>query len=225
MGVARATAKGVCGPMQPERYKAEIERLCSEPDRLRRKMRFVGLLSRLLEPEGVVPILVGGTALEFYTFGEYSTADVDLVLSGREEAARALEMLGFQREGRHWYSCDLDLAVEIPDNVLAGALEKTVTVSVEGEKVRVIGPEDLVVDRLTAAKFWKARTDLDWAAAVLLLHQDRIDPEYLEQAATREGVSDFLVQAMKKRDEMSRARGRAARFSPGPERKPGGPRA
>ncbi|MBC7107078.1 MAG: UbiD family decarboxylase [Firmicutes bacterium] len=203
----------------------EIDKLGSETDRLRRKLRFVGLLSRLLEPEGVVPILVGGTALEFYTFGEYSTADVDLVLSGREEAARALEMLGFQREGRHWYSGDLDLAVEIPDNVLAGALEKTVTVSVEGEKVRVIGPEDLIVDRLAAAKFWKARTDLDWAAAVLLLHQDRIDPEYLEQAAAREGVSDFLVQAMKKRDEMSGARRRAPRFSPGPERKPGGPRA
>ncbi|MGQ9532278.1 MAG: UbiD family decarboxylase [Desulfotomaculales bacterium] len=211
--------------MRPGEYGAEIERLCSEPDRLRRKLRFVGLLSRLLEAEGVLPILVGGTALEFYTFGEYSTADVDLVLSGREKAARVLEMLGFRREGRHWYSADLDIAVEIPDNVLAGALEKTVTVSVEGEKVRVIGPEDLIVDRLAAAKFWKTRTDLEWAATVLLLHQDRIDPEYLERAAAREGVSDFLVQAMKKRDEMSRARGRAPRFSPGPERKPGGPRA
>ena len=112
--------------MQPEEYKAEIDRLCSEPDRLRRKLRFVGLLSGLLEPEGVVPILVGGTALEFYTFGEYSTADVDLVLSGREKAA-----------------------------------------------------------------------------------------------AAKEGVSDFLMQAMKKREEMSKGKGGALRFSPRPEKKRG----
>jgi hypothetical protein len=130
-------------------------------------------------------------------------------------------MLGFRREGRHWYSGDLDIAVEIPDNVLAGALEKTVTVSVEGEKVRVIGPEDLIVDRLAAAKFRKARSDLDWAAAVLLLHQDRIDPEYLEKAAAREGVSDFLIQAMKKREEMSKRKDGALRFWPRPESKRG----
>lgn len=183
-------------------YKAQVRKICREHDELKRKLKFVGLLSEILAPEGIVPVLVGGTALEFYTFGGYATSDVDIVVSGRKKAAEVLEEIGFQREGRHWYNEEMDVAVEIPDKALAGSLEKTVTVSIDGKKVRVIGPEDLLVDRLAAAKFWKVQGDLDWAVSLLLLHRDKIDREYLEKAAAKEDVSDTLAEVLKRYESL-----------------------
>lgn len=187
-----------------EARKTKIDKIRLEPDKLRRKLKFLGLLTRLLKPEGVVPILVGGTALEFYTFGEYATGDIDLVLPERKKAAQVLEALGFQRAGRHWYSEEVDIAVEIPGDTLAGAIEKVVSVFVDGERIYVIGPEDLIVDRLNAAKFWNVRSDLDWAAGMLLLHSNKIDIEYLREAAAKGGISDFLAQAVERCKEMQR---------------------
>lgn len=173
------------------------EKKTGEPDYLRKKLKFVAQLTERLRPENVAPILVGGTALEFYTFGGYESMDVDLVISGRERAARVLEEeFGFQREGRHWYNEDLDIAIEIPDHVLAGSREKVVPVIVEGKVLYVIGVEDLIVDRLAAAKFWKVEADAEWAAALLTLHGDKIDWEYLRKRAQEENVVDFLERAV-----------------------------
>lgn len=74
--------------------KAQIEEVGREPDELRRKLKFLGILYELLEPEGVAPVLVGGTALEFYTFGSYTTSDVDLVAKRRDRVAEALSAIG-----------------------------------------------------------------------------------------------------------------------------------
>ncbi len=84
---------------------------------------------------------------------------------------RVLEEMGFARRfgERHWYHEDLDVAIEIPDEFLAGSMEKVAIVEVNGMETYVIGIEDLVVDRLAAAKFWKSRADAHWAAKLLVL--------------------------------------------------------
>lgn len=75
-----------------------VKRLKSLENPLKR--RLVGILTRELEKKNVIPILVGGNALELYTLGGYSTSDVDLVCSDRKLAGEILEMLGFKKFGR-----------------------------------------------------------------------------------------------------------------------------
>lgn len=180
-----------------EDLKKHLRTLTGEKDPLKKSLGVLAVLTAALKPMGIKPILVGGRALEFYTLGGYATKDMDLVINGREQAKEVLAALGFLRRPgeRHWYHEELDLAVEIPDEVLAGSPDKVVAVEINGLEAFIIGIEDLIVDRLAAAKFWQSPADLQWAAKLLALHAGEIDRQYLEEAARRKGVDDVLAQA------------------------------
>ena len=182
-----------------EDLKKIILTLHREQDPLKKTLGFLAALTAALKHTGVKPILVGGRALEFYTFGGYATRDIDLVVNGREETKAVLTAMGFlHRPGeRHWYHEELDLAVEIPDEHLAGSPEKITTVEINEWEVFIIGVEDLIIDRLAAAKFWKSPADSQWAAKLLALHAQEIDLKYLQEAARREKVADVLKEAIK----------------------------
>jgi len=79
------------------------ERIRAAQTELEKKLLIVGELTRRLAPEGIRPIIVGGTAVEIYSAGEYQTYDVDLVVAPRERAIQVLEAMGFQRMGRVWH--------------------------------------------------------------------------------------------------------------------------
>ncbi len=95
------------------------QRLQKASSRLERKLLLVGELTRRLQSKGVIPVIVGGTALEVYTVGNYLTADLDLVASAYPEVAKELEAMRFQREGRIWYHPDWELVVGISIEQLA----------------------------------------------------------------------------------------------------------
>lgn len=176
-----------------------LNSLKREKNPLRRALGVLAVLTEALKPQGIKPILVGGRALEFYTLGGYATKDIDLVVSGRERVKPVLEEMGFSRRfgKRHWYHEELDVAIEIPDEILVGSSEKIVTVEIDGMEVLVIGIEDLAIDRLAAAKFWESRADAQWAAKLLALHMNDIDLEYLKKAARERHVEDVLAEALK----------------------------
>lgn len=174
--------------------KNELKKALSIPDRLQRALHVVGLWSELLKPLGIRPVVVGGTAVEFYTFGAYMTYDVDLVCSHRSEALAQLESLGFEQSPslRHWYHKDLAMVVEIPDEQLAGSLAKVVGVDVGAYTAYIIGVEDLILDRLRAQVHWKSTQDGEWARRLLFLHKQTLDWDYLVQMAAKEDLSEAL---------------------------------
>ncbi len=63
-----------------------------------------GILAEISEklPKNKKPILVGGSAVEFYTRGTYKSLDIDL-LADREALEKVLEKMGFSKIGRHWF--------------------------------------------------------------------------------------------------------------------------
>lgn len=177
-----------------------IQQLSKEENLLKKSLKAVAILTELLKERGIKPILVGGRALEFYTLGGYATKDIDLVINGREYAKEALEKMGFKKLSgeRHWYNTDLDLAIEIPDEYLAGSTDKLTSIEIDGMHVFVIGIEDLILDRLAAAKFWESMQDAEWAIKLIALHYNDIDFDYLKKEAYEHQVEDSLNNTIEK---------------------------
>jgi len=157
-------------------------------DRYRTMVEIAAILTELLEPNGVKPVIVGGLAVEIYTRSQYTTMDVDLIVSRRDLAKHILEQLGFVQEGRHWYHPEVDASIEIPGEQLAGASEDKITriTLSSGRHVYVIGLEDLILDRLSACVYWKSYLDCEWAQRMVKLHYDILDLEYLLGQAGKE---------------------------------------
>lgn len=167
-----------------------LERARGIRDRLERKVFLAAVLAEALKGEGVRPIIVGGTAVEFYTLGGYSTLDLDLVCSRVERLDELLGSLGFNRYGRHWYREDLDLAVEIPGSVFSGSEERLTKVEIEGLVAYMVGVEDIIADRLRAYVYWKSEDDGRWARRIALLHREKIDWAYLEERSKGDGTQE-----------------------------------
>lgn len=157
-----------------------MEGLREERDSLRKRLIALGLLADRLAESDIEPILVGGTALEFYTAGGYATQDVDLALPLAPEVDAAFAELGFEKEGRYWFREDLDLLFEAPAPAgLPGEDAPRTVVEVEGLRVVILGVEDLLLDRLRAAVHWQSEEDRRWARRLALLYADRLDWPYL----------------------------------------------
>lgn len=160
----------------------ELARLAGEADPRRRRLLALGLLTAQLAPHDVVPILVGGAALEFYTAGGYATHDVDLALPHGPDVDAAFAALGFRKEGRFWYHADLDLLFEAPAPAgLPGEDAPRTEVSVGGLRVVIVGVEDLLIDRLRAWVHWKSEEDGRWTRRLAHLYAHRLDWRYLRE--------------------------------------------
>lgn len=148
----------------------------SEPDRLTRHLLLAAAITELVDP---APPIVGGTAEQYWARDEYVETDLDMCGELPPEAIRALRQLGFHRVGRYW---ELDgqhvLAMEFPEGTLAGDQARVVEDSIRGHRFRVIGIDDLYLDRLRQA------------TAKPLADEDRLASAYA-LLATRAAIMDF----------------------------------
>ncbi len=138
-----------------------------------------------------IPVLVGGAAVELYTGGSYTTGDFDFVGQVPSRVARVLEKEGFRKEGRHWIHEDFEIFVEFPGSAVAPG-ERTAVLEIDGIRILTLSPEDLIVDRLAAWKFWRSETDGISAYLIWRAQERRLDHERLVSVALRGDVSDEL---------------------------------
>lgn len=171
----------------------ELQRIASIENLVDRKMYFMGLLTREAEKRGVRPIVVGGSAVDFYTEGIFPSYDIDLVGS-REIIGEILEKtFNFKPIGRHWVNEQIGLFIEIPGTHPAGDIDKIVTIRIEDLTVYVLGLEDLIMDRIRACVYWKSQTDCAQARFMIGQYQNRLDLRYLEKIARDE----YLLKVLK----------------------------
>ncbi|NJD78800.1 MAG: hypothetical protein FIB08_17190 [Candidatus Methanoperedens sp.] len=159
----------------------------------------MGLLTQEAEKKRVRPVVVGGSAVDFYTEGIYQSYDIDLI-SNRKIIGEILEnVFSFKPSGRHWINERIGLSVEIPGSSLAGDKDKVTVIKIEGLKVYVIGFEDLIIDRLNACLHWKSQTDCDQAQYIIRYYRNRLDFGYLEKRAKDEGILRTLREFCKEK--------------------------
>lgn len=170
--------------------KNRLKKAAAEKNEAKRGVRIAAVLAEALRQIGQDPVLVGGAAVEFYTEGQYTTKDIDMVAPGGPELWKAMEALGFKRRGKDYIEQDLKIYVEFPSEFLGGE-EKSDQLDVDGIPLRIISTEDLIVDRLAAYKFWKSPED--GLAALYLLELGDIRLERLNARARQEDVKDALM--------------------------------
>jgi len=161
-------------------------------DRLDRRLFVLGVITEAMSEVGVKPILVGGSAVEFYTFGGYATQDMDVVMPGSREVEGVMAGLGFRRSGRYWTRRDLHIMLEAPAPPLAGDPNRVIEIDLGESVVYVIGIEDLLIDRLNAYVHWGSEEDGRWAERLLAGCADKVDWSYLESRARAEGAERAL---------------------------------
>lgn len=148
------------------------------------------------------PILVGGAAVELYTHGAYRTGDLDFVGRVTDDVRTKLEEAGFRRRGRHWVHEESRIFIELPSSRLDASV-RVWEIRFGKWKVRALSPEDILVDRLAAWKFWKSVPD---GVNAFLLWRDRSDEmeiERLESRASEEHVADALESVRGLADRVS----------------------
>ena len=160
---------------------------------IERKIYFLGWLNRRLAALSVndFPVLVGGSAVAFYTAGNYATQDIDLCYSS-PRLDSVLLPAGFRKDGRYWIHEELDILLECPGSERPGRVLEVELKN--GDNVYVSSIEDMIIDRLCAFAFWDSPSDGEWAR--LMLESDTeeldIDWEYLEKRADEESVTEYL---------------------------------
>lgn len=184
----------------------DIKSLSAIENILKRKMTFMAMISRLIwEKTQKVPVIVGGHAVEMYTVGSYTSEDID-VKAPRKALVSVLQGLGFEHDGMHFFHKDLDIYIQWLGEGVDPVFEnpdRTVDMVIDPANalyVRVIGAEDLVIDRLMAYKFWKDSDSKVWASRIIDSVAETselgIDVEYLRKRADEEDVRDILEEIL-----------------------------
>ncbi len=167
-----------------------------------RQIQFAALITECMKAKNIKPVIVGGLAVEIYTRNDYQTQDIDFVSDGWDKFNSILTDLGFIRTEREWYHTDLEIAVEVPSNVLEGSEEHIVELELlDGKNVYVISVEDIIIHRLEGIVFSttypKEDEDDEWAHRLFLIHRDNLDLTYLKEQAEATKVLSFIKEWMK----------------------------
>lgn len=168
----------------------EIRRLPPGPGRT---AAMAGWFQSLYAPGEDPAVLVGGGAVELFTGGAYTTGDLDFVGRVPPSVTQRLLGAGFEKVGRHWVQRAAEVWIEIP-GLHVGADERVVELEVGEAVIRVISPEDLVVDRLAAWKFWRSEIDGLNAYRLWKAQAGSLDRARLKERARTEQVEDVLIE-------------------------------
>lgn len=163
---------------------------------LEQQLWVAGIISEAFREHRVRPVVVGGAAVEFYTLGNYTTKDIDLIVEDPEFIRETMLGLGFCNDHGTWFLPDNPgIIVEFPKGPLAGDWKKIQPVILPtGHTVYLLSLEDLLLDRSLAAKYWGDGSE-EWVRYMMAAHYDEIDWKYLRQIAARELCLDVLDRA------------------------------
>jgi len=158
-----------------------------------RRLYFVAFLMRDAGWKVDDAIVVGGSAIEIYTSGRYTTGDIDLVVTVPSLPDRILRSWGFREQGRIRYHDELAIVVDFVKPPYTGDPDRCQVLTTPYGPVRIAAIEDLLVKRLASAKHWRRPEDLEHAKILAVLYRDRIAWDYVAEQAARYNVEDVMA--------------------------------
>jgi len=162
------------------------------------------IITKLLEKEQIRPIIVGGFSLAIYSNENYTTRDIDIVVSERNETTSLLQRLGFKKGNQNYFHEKLEVVIDFPGDTLAGSSEKVNKIVIDNTDslyVYVIAIEDIIMDRLRAYLYWDEDISKEWGMQILTLHFDKLDMQYMMEVGKGAEVIEESKEITKWIDE------------------------
>jgi hypothetical protein len=190
--------------------QARLAAVQAETDQNRKNLLVAEIVSELFRRAGTDPVIVGGSAVEFYTDGAYVSADVDVCFAGARlpsprERESILAEVGTSLGVRTWQVADV-----VVD--LLGAVETSAQTPFQklGD-LSLIQIEDLIAERILIAttprfdeKRWQVAKVLLAVALKKMIAFDRAELERIANSPDY-GVGKELLRLI---DEIERDRGK-----------------
>jgi hypothetical protein len=150
-----------------------LRRADAEPDRVQRHLLVAAALGLVLSHP---PIVVGGTADEYWTQAEYHPTDLDVCAALTEADRTTLRDIGFEWTGMHWVrDRGRAIAVQFPDSRIDGDEARVATKQFGTAVARIISLEDLYLDRLRQATSNQNDRSIEFMSALAVVGSLRGD--------------------------------------------------
>ncbi|WP_252314192.1 nucleotidyltransferase [Sinobaca sp. H24] len=134
-----------------------------------------GILNEQFTIHNIEAIVVGGTSVELYSDGQYTTRDLDIFSDEEAKIVEIMKALGFEKVDRHFVHSSLAIYVEFPSGEFKGDKNHVIEVFYNGYTIKMIGMEDIIIDRLTNAVNTGAPADLEWARKMMTAQFDKVN--------------------------------------------------
>lgn len=150
-----------------------------------------GFLCEALMAENVPVVLSGGSCVEIYSRGEYTSYDIDLINQYNEQYKKikaVMLSLGFSEKDRYFIHPDTKLFVEFPSGPLGvgdAPVEEIAEIDTEAGVLRLLTPTDCIKDRLAAYYHWNDEQSLQ--QAIWVAQQNVFDLESVRKWSVGEG--------------------------------------
>ncbi len=151
-------------------------------------------LCQAMAAEGILVVLSGGSCVEIYSDGKYTSSDLDLINRYNESPKKIRKVmlgLGFAEHGRYFTHEDTDYFVEFPSGPLGVGDSPIVIVEqihTETGILSLLTPTDCVKDRLAAYFHWNDEQSLQ--QAVWVAQSNAFDYEAVKKWSVDEGRQD-----------------------------------
>ena len=157
-------------------------------DPLTKRLYLGSIISAAFKDEGFDIILVGGSAVEFYTAGGYMTGDADFHVYANADKERVMHELGFEGNSRN-YSLG-DQYIEFVSDKFSGNRNRVITQKCAYGYVKIIGLEDILLDRIAVSgnHFEQVlKPSAEWAVSLMYSHFHEIDWKYVKEKTVEDG--------------------------------------
>jgi hypothetical protein len=159
--------------MERNEVQAAIDDIREEQDPSLKSQKLAGLCSALFRERGIELVVVGGSAIEFYTDGAYSSGDVDLcVLSPSRPIPLRLRQeimgeLGGQGGPRSWQVAGM--FVDLLGNVEKEGRTPIRQLASPYGPINLLDPEELLVERVLVSVYPSANEEARSCARELVV--------------------------------------------------------
>ena len=158
-----------------------------------------------LKAENIYVVLSGGSCVEIYSRGEYTSWDLDLINQYNEQFKKIHAMmnkLGFKEHDRYFIHEDTKYFIEFPSGPLGvgdAPVEEIAEIETEAGVLRLLTPTDCVKDRLAAYYHWDDEQCLQ--QAIWVAQQNKVNLESVREWSINEGSEQKYLKFYKKLKE------------------------
>lgn len=160
-----------------------------------------GFICDALMAKDIHVVLSGGSCVEIYSRGEYTSYDLDLINRYNEQFKKihqVMSELGFREHDRYFVHDDTKLFIEFPSGPLGVGdtpVNEIAEIDTEAGVLRLLTPTDCIKDRLAAYYHWDDEQCLQ--QAIWVAEQNKFDLESVRTWSVKEGAEEKLLIFLK----------------------------